>query len=218
MTPPSSASPKPPQPLPSKPASAWQAYVLVALLTASATGAVAYMRHRPQSEPIVVHAPPAPVVAPTDEPAPTPAAIVVFVSGAVQQPAVYELPADARVADVLAAAGGFTEGADMNAVNQAERLWDGAQVHVPSVEEGLGEPVPGVSGDTRSGGVVVNLSGKIDVNTATIEQLMSLPNIGEVKAQAILDGRPYTSVEDLERVEGIGEKTIEKLREFVEVR
>ena len=149
MQPPSSTSPPSPKRDDARPAPAWQSYVLVALLAIAASGAAALFLRRPQPEPIVVHPPPTPAVAPTAGPTPTPAAIVVFVSGAVQRPAVYELPSDARVADALNAAGGFADGADVNAVNQAEHLWDGAQVHVPSVEEAAGEPVPGVSGAIR---------------------------------------------------------------------
>ncbi len=218
MTPPSSTSSKSPPSDTAKPGPAWPSYILVALLTASVTGAAALFFNRPQPQPIVVHPPPAQVDQPTPGPTDTPAPIVVFVSGAVQRPDVYVLPAGARVGDALDAAGGFADGADVNAVNQAEPLWDGAQVHVPALDELAAEPPAGVSGETRSGGEVIDLLGKLDINSATMEQLQSLPGIGEVKAQAILDGRPYASVEELERVTGIGPKTIEALGELVEAR
>lgn len=218
MTPPSSAPPGAPRDDEDKRTSSWPAYVLVALLTASVTGAGAFFLNRPQPDPIVVHPPPTAVSTPAPETAATPASIVVFVSGAVQQPQVYELPSGARVADALHAAGGFTPDADVNAVNQAELLWDGAQVHVPAMDAGIAEPSAGVSGASRSGGMVIDVGGKLDLNSATLEELQGLPNIGEHRAQAILDGRPYASVEDLERVSGIGPKTVEQLRELVEVR
>jgi competence protein ComEA len=218
MVPPSSDPSKPSPATAAKPASNWRAYVLVALLTASVAGAGALLFQRSQPAPIVVHPPPTTVPASAPEATATPGAIVIFVSGAVQDPAVYELPVDARVADALHEAGGFTPDADVDAVNQAERLWDGAQVHVPTIDESSSEPSAGVSGATRSGGMVIEWSGKIDINTATLEQLVGLPGIGEVKAQAIMDGRPYASIEDLLRVDGIAEKTLEKLRDLVEAR
>jgi competence protein ComEA len=121
------------------------------------------------------------------------------------------------VADALDAAGGFTEEADINAVNQAEALSDGAQVHVPAMDEVVAEPPAGVSGGTRSSGLIIDVAGQVDINSATLDQLLSLPNIGEVKAQAIIDGRPYASIEELEQIDGIGPKTLDKLRDLVVV-
>ena len=218
MTPPSSASPKPPQDGAPRSAPPWSSYALVALLTASVTGAGALLLNRPQPEPIVIHPPPTQAPTPTPGPTDTHAPIVVFVSGAVLQPDVYTLAADARVVDALNAAGGFVEDADVNAVNQAEALWDGVQVHVPAMDEVVPAPPTGVSGATRSGDAVIDAPGKVDVNSATLDELLDLPNIGEVRAKAIIEGRPYETIEELERVEGIGAKTLEKLRDLVDVR
>jgi competence protein ComEA len=217
MAPPSSAPPKPPGNHAAKNARSWPSYLLVALVTASVTGAAALLLNRPQPQPIVLHPPPSPVSTSTPSPTDTPAPIVVFVSGAVRHPGLYTLPPEARVADALTAAGGYGDEADVNAVNQAERLWDGAQVHVPAAEEIAVEPPAGVSGATRSSGAVLDVLGKVNLNDATLEELDSLPGIGPAKAQAIIDGRPYASIEDLERVPGIGAKTIEQLRDLVTV-
>ena len=217
MAPPSSAPPQSSANGASKTSRSWPGYLLVALIVATVTGAAALFIDRPQPQPIVVHPPPTPASTPTPSPTATPAPIVVFVSGAVRQPSLYTLPPDARVADALAAAGGFTEDADANAVNQAERLWDGAQVHAPAVEDVSAEPPAGVSGSTRSPGAALEMLGPVNLNTATLEELESLPGIGPAKAQAIIDGRPYTSVDDLERVPGIGAKTVEQLRDQVAV-
>ena len=139
-----------------------------------------------------------------------------------RNPGNYTLPSDARVADALQAAGGFAEGANVNAVNQAERVRDEAQIYVPtSAEASAGEPPAGVSGGvgdlggTKGGSVIDVGAALVNLNTATQEQLESLPSIGEVKAKAIIDGRPYASVEDLDRIPGIGPAILDKLRNLV---
>jgi competence protein ComEA len=116
-------------------------------------------------------------------------------------------------------AGGFIAEADTAIVNQAERLWDGAQIHVPSrVEQATFEPPPGVSGllPTPTSFASRSLSvGRININTASAAELETLPGIGPSKAAAIIENRPYTTVDDLTRVPGIGEKTVDQLRELV---
>ena len=101
------------------------------LLCAILAGALMWQLQRPTPPPIVLHALPTP--APTETPAPTatPGPLVVFVSGGVHSPGMYEVPAGARVGDALARAGGLVADADPALVNQAELLFDGAQVHVP---------------------------------------------------------------------------------------
>lgn len=217
MASPSSVPPTPSSDGASKSSSSWPGYALAVLITASATGAVALFLDRPRPQPVVVHPPPTQAPAPTPLPTDTPAPILVFVSGAVQQPGLYSLPGDARVADALNAAGGLSEEAADNAVNQAERLWDGVQVHVPAAQEVAAEPPAGVSGDSRSVGIELDIAGKVHLNSASQEELESLPGIGEVKAEAIIEGRPYASIEELERVTGIGAKTIEQLRDLVDL-
>jgi len=190
-------------------------------------GGTLFLTRRPDPPPIVLHPPPTPAPTATPSPTATPAPITVFVSGAVRKPGLYTLPASARVGDALSEAGGLTENANTVAVNQAEPLWDGAQVHVPTVVEAGAEPVArglsieppaGVSGaanaiqESVSGGAA---GGKIDINSASAEELIILPGIGPSKAAAIIDNRPYASVDDLERVPGIGAKTIDRLRDLI---
>jgi len=149
---------------------------------------------------------------------------VVFISGAVQTPGVYQLPAGARVVDVLQRAGGFTIEANVNAINQAASVHDGDQVHVPTLVEAPSSPPTGVSpsstvaaaGD-KSSGIKVG-SGPININTASLEEIDTLPGIGPTRAQQIIDNRPYASVDDLDRVPGIGSTTLEKLRPLVVAR
>jgi competence protein ComEA len=210
-----SASPPSPAKAASKPAPVrwhWNSALAGALIAAILLGGVALLWRRPTPPPIVIHAPPTPLI-PTPEATTTPTPLVIFVSGAVQTPGVYELPAGARVGDALLRAGGFAPDANVNAINQAAILRDGDQLHVPTVAEASAPPVVGVT-NARSASVEVGL---ININTATLEELDQLPGIGPSRAQAIIDNRPYASVDDLDRVSGIGPATLEDLRPYVVV-
>jgi len=218
------------------------AFACGGLVIAALTGSLLFLFWRPEPSPIVLHTPP--TAAPTATPIPatptaTPAPITVFVSGAVYAPGVYELPLQARVGDALQAAGGLREDANSIIVNQAEKLWDGVQIHVPQLVPEVttgpatiaqttnslsAQPPIGVSGssqpsvDPQSEAVVQGASGGlINVNNATAAQLETLPGIGPSRAQEIINNRPYASINDLERVSGIGPKTIEKLQNLVTV-
>ncbi len=203
---------------------------LLGLLTAVAlVGGSVFLLRRPDPAPIVLHPPP--TVAPTATllPTATPAPIIVFVSGAVLRPGIYSLAAAARVADAITAAGGVTSEANAAIVNQAESLWDGVQVHVPTLAATTTatnlapEPPSGVSGSAAgvatngaaSGGQAGSL---ININNATVSELETLPGIGPSKAAAIIANRPYATVEDLDRVPGIGESTMDQVRALVTVR
>ena len=199
------------------------------LVCAILAGVLMWLLRRPEPPPIVLHPPPSPVPTETSVPTATPGSLVVFVSGGVHRPGMYELPAGARVGDAVARAGGLVADVDAALVNQAELLFDGAQIHVPlpqSLEAdaasttgapsaGLsGEPAegaPGASRDASSGGLV-------NVNTASLEELTALPGIGPSKAAAIIAERPFDSVEELKRVPGIGPKTVATLAPLVKVR
>ena len=162
---------------------------------------------RPKPIHITIHPPP-----PTATPAPTatPRPILVYVTGEVALPGTkHSLPHGSRVSDAIAAAGGFTDLANRERVNLAEILRDGDQVHVPSTEPSQ----PEARLPTPSGGRLVN------VNTATLEELDTLPNIGPVTAQNIIEYReqagPFSELADLDAVPGIGPSTLEKLEEWV---
>ena len=194
-------------------------FLLGFLLCAIVAGALMWQLQRPTPPPIVLHALPTP--APTETPAPTatPGPLVVHVSGGVHRPGMYEVPAGARVGDALARAGGLLADADPALVNQAEPLFDGAQVHVPlpqspgaEAASTSGAPSTGLSGQSSAAaaGASPNASpgGLINVNTASLELLETLPGIGPAKAAAIVAERPFGTVEELERVPGIGPKTL----------
>ena len=179
---------------------------LVLLILIALSGALLLLS-RPDSIQITINPPP-----PTATPAPTstPLPIMIYVTGEVARRGTQHiLPHGSRVSDAVSAAGGFTDLADKELVNLAGMLRDGDQVHVPSIEANrLDGALP-----TPSGGSLVN------VNRATLEELVTLPNIGSVTAQNIIDYReqagPFSGPADLDDVPGIGSATLEKLQELI---
>ena len=139
-------------------------------------------------------------------------ACVVHICGAVNRPGVYALPEGSRVCDAVEAAGGLSEEASGSSVNQAERLVDGMRIVVPTQEEAA--LFPSGSGSGSSAGLV-------NINTASREELMQLPGIGETRAEAILNYRQeqgrFQTIEDIMKVDGIKEASFEKLKELITV-
>jgi len=148
------------------------------------------------------------------EPAET---VYVYVCGAVNAPGVYELKKDARVFEAITLAGGMTAEAAPEAVSQARTVADGEQIYVPTVRE-VQMQGSGVE-DIVTGNV--DVSGKININTAGKEELMTLTGIGEAKAQSILDYREehgkFGSIEDLMLIEGIKEGVFNKIKEDITI-
>ncbi len=140
-------------------------------------------------------------------PPPTPSPLIVDVSGGVNTPGLYTLPADARVADAIEAAGGLIANADTSRINLAAWLKDGDKVWVPMMGE---EPNTMEELPSRSSSVALN------INTATASELETLPGIGEVKAAEIVAYREehglFLSLDDLLKVPGIGPELLEKMR------
>ena len=148
------------------------------------------------------------------EPAET---VYVYVCGAVNAPGVYELKKDARVFEAITLAGGVTAEAAPEAVSQARTVADGEQIYVPTVRE-VQMQGSGVE-DIVTGNA--DVSGKININTAGKEELMTLTGIGEAKAQSILDYREehgkFGSIEDLMLIEGIKEGVFNKIKEDITI-
>lgn len=137
--------------------------------------------------------------------------IYVYVCGEVSAPGVYELPADSRVYEAVYAAGGMKETAAAAYLNQAEKVSDGQKIYVPSQEELAGQAESMEEPD----------DGRVNLNTATKEELMTLSGIGEVKAEAILRYREetggFTSVEELMEIEGIKDGVFNKVKDQVKI-
>lgn len=173
-----------------------------------------------------------------------PQTIYVHVCGAVENPDVYELPAGSRVYEAVQAAGGFAEDADLNYVNQAQKLSDGVKLVIPTLEqtraiasEGDSGDVVGIVGpqDSADGqgsmassaggdagaGQSDSSDGRININTASEAELCNIPGIGAVRAAAIVAYRQekggFASVEDIMNVSGIKEGTYEKIKDSIKV-
>jgi competence protein ComEA len=154
----------------------------------------------------------APPAAPPVETVPAlPQRVVVDVVGAVRRPGLYRLVQGARIADAVDRAGGATAKADVALVNLAAPLADGQQVVVPT---------RGAAPAAAPAGVATGAAaGPVHLNTATLEQLDSLPGVGPVTAQKILDFRQkhgsFSSVDELDAVPGIGPARMDQLKDLV---
>lgn len=141
--------------------------------------------------------------------------VMVHVSGAVVSPGLVELPESARVHDAVQAAGGMTQNASSDSLNLARVITDGEQIIVPTIEEQ--QALEAASQSVSGAGV----AGKVNINTATVDQLDTLPGVGESTAQKIIADReangPFSSPEDLKRVSGIGDKKYEELADLISV-
>jgi competence protein ComEA len=153
----------------------------------------------------------------------TGAPLVVSVAGKVHRPGLVQVPEGARVADAIAQAGGPLRGTDLTPLNLARRVADGEQILVGLPQPTAG-PDPGPGGPLAAGaggGGPPAAGGKIDLNRATAEQLDTLPGVGPVTAQRILDWRArhgrFSSVEQLREIEGIGERRFGQLRDQVTI-
>lgn len=142
------------------------------------------------------------------------AVLVIDVAGAVSDPGVYTVDEGSRVMDAVDAAGGFEDDAATSGVNLARRLQDGEQVYIPTENEAA-SPAPGSSSPSPAGSSLVN------INTADEAALCELPGIGEVTARRIVEDReangPFSSVDDLTRVNGVGPAKLEALRDSATV-
>lgn len=139
--------------------------------------------------------------------------IFVDIKGAVKNPGVYQMKPGDRVKDALDAAGGLTDEADSQKVNLAKRLEDQMVIVVPKVGEEATEIPAGVTSKEAS------KEGKVNINTATVEELKTLKGVGEKKAEAIIEYRKkngsFQTKEDLMKVRGIGKKLFESFQERI---
>lgn len=167
-----------------------------------------------RGQPVVLQ--PAPTA--TDQPP-----LLVHVDGAVSAPGVYSLPPGSRAGDAIQAAGGWKIGADSHSLNLAVRLEDGQYIFVPYLEIDLIMPSPSPKDSPALPGrsIEINTEGPVNINTASQEELETLPGVGPVIAQRIIEYRqvngPFNTIEDIQKVQGIGTKTYEKLQGMITV-
>ena len=160
-----------------------------------------------------------------------PESCVVHICGAVNQPGVYTLESGDRIYQAIEKAGGFREDAEQNYLNQADQLSDGMKIYVPTQEQAreaegdLGWIVPGIEGagntkepETETAGEDSSL---VNINTASEEQLCTLPGVGSSKAKSIIAYREqngaYRTIEDIMNVEGIKDGVFQKIRDRISV-
>ena len=149
----------------------------------------------------------------------TAAPLIVHITGAVVDPGVYSQPPGSRVMDAIQAAGGLTTDADSTLINLAKMVEDGMQIWVP--RQLVGDLKTINPEKVQENPVAGNLGTLININTATQTELETLPGIGPVTAEAIIQYRqengPFSEIQGIQAVSGIGPVTFEKIREFITV-
>ena len=185
----------------------------------------ARMRNRFLPEPVMIMTPePKPLPTPTGPPPP----VRVYVNGAVIQGDVFELPAGSLINDAILAAGGFSDEADTRLLNLAQPLHDGMHIYVPTQEEAQDTEPPLVAVPAETPALNVGVpagdveSGRlININVADREALEALPGIGPAFAQRIIDFRtengPFTTIEAIQDVSGIGPATFDEIKDLITV-
>lgn len=155
--------------------------------------------------------------------------LYVYICGQVKNPGVYSLEAGKRVNDAVNLAGGFTKEADTTSLNLARQIVDGEQIYVMSKEEAATNQTTAVqatnSGESTSGGEMFSTSDmaetkpKVNINTASREELMSLSGIGQAKADSIIAYRqtngPFQSIEEIKQIEGIKDGIFLKIKDQI---
>lgn len=155
--------------------------------------------------------------------------IYIHICGAVKEPDVYKVKADTRLVDVIKLAGGLTEDASGDFVNQAALVTDGQKVYIPTKDEVEGILPDGIQGDvsstlTSQGGNTTTTngntsSGKVNINKASAEELMTLAGIGEAKAESIITYRQehgsFKTIEDIKNINGIKDSVFNKISDMI---
>lgn len=149
--------------------------------------------------------------------------IYVHICGAVVKPGVYQLETGNRVCDVIKLSGGLSKNAAGDFINQASLITDGQKIYIPTLDEvedlPAGEYMEGIQGDTEETG---ETDGLININTASVEDLMSLPGIGQAKADSIIEYREangeFQKIEDIMNISGIKEGLFNRISNCIIVK
>lgn len=145
--------------------------------------------------------------------------ICIYICGCIKQPGVYFLEAQSRVCDALDAAGGFTEDAATDYWNQARLLLDGEMIYIPTKEEAKNQTLPQMSQSTEMS--KEDTHEKVNINTASKEELMKIPTVGETRAESILAYRKehgkFSNISDIKKVSGIKDGVFDKIKDYIVV-
>ena len=192
----------------------WQSILFGILLGLLFSGALLLIVAPPQGKPIEL------------SPLPTPAPLVVYITGAVAHPGVYTLPRLSRVSNAIDAAGGLTPDADQSSINLAARLIDGEKIAVPKVNQ----PVMGTTApppqnkqpaSTSSSLATPSVENPLNINTATAEEFDLLPGIGPTRAADIVAYRTqhgsFKTIDGIMQVSGIGQTTFDRIKNLIYV-
>lgn len=139
--------------------------------------------------------------------------VYVHIDGEVVKPGIYKLTNNDRINDALQLAGGATDKAFLKDVNLAKKLEDEMKIYIPSKEDNLSN---NISNESK----ISNSTGKININTATKDELKTLPGIGDGRADEIIrfrESKGFSKIEDIKNISGIGDKTYEKLKDLISV-
>ncbi len=186
----------------------WQILILGILIGLVASGLVLVVLAQPRGNAIEIL------------PLPSRPPLTVHVTGAVKYPGVYTVPESSRVEQAIQAAGGFTEEASLEAVNLAAIVQDGQRIWVPK----RNQYNPGYLSESPSSGIPTSIPTiivefPININTASMEELVQLPGIGQQKASAIIAYRQsngaFKSIEDVQQVPGIGEGIFNQIKDLI---
>ena len=144
------------------------------------------------------------------------------IKGSVKEPGIYSFSSEERVYDVLKRAGGLLEEADSDRINFSAKIEDQQVLYIPAVGEELPEHLDQLASSEGKQSTADSEPSKININTASPSELQQIPGIGSVKAQEIIRFREengsFQKVEDLQEISDIGEKTVEKLKNFVTIK
>lgn len=142
--------------------------------------------------------------------------IFVDIKGQIQSPGIYSGKEGERVQDLISRAGGFLENADQNQVNLAQKIHDEMVIYIPKKGEKQNENLATIEKDSVSSNMK-----KININTSNSEELQQIPGVGPAKANAIIEYRSkdglFKKIEDIKNISGIGEKTFEKLKNYITI-
>lgn len=195
----------------------WHQITLGVLIGLLASGLILLISRPQQGQPVLLSPAPTPTQTAPPKPTATPPPIIVQIGGEVQNPGIYSIDEQARFGDLIDLAGGLTDLADVRRVNHAATLRDGDYFYIPALDEII--PNTARNAPQNSTEQIKGINFPLDLNQASQDELESLPGIGPTKAADIVAYReqfgPFSSIDQLMEVPGIGEGIVDSLRDYL---